>query len=254
MAKDNTTDSYTMDEVLSPNFFSVDFYQKRKKGKYRLTPAPNVDFPVADTHCHIEMFDRPEWTFIRAALHNVDFLACVVDSVEDGPAGIAKVEEAYTKASDLLPDVINQIKVSGIQANEPVTIKEDEVPALCLNKDSVNLDAKLPDYRYIIGAHPHNAKDWNDEQKDNLKQMLQHEKATCVGEIGLDFHYDLSPRDVQVDVFKQQLILAKELNLPVSLHIREAHDVALEIFNEIGFNEAGTLLHCFNLGPEDLKP
>lgn len=254
MGKDNSTDSYVMDDILSPNFYSVDFYQKRKKGKYRLTFAPDVSLPVCDTHCHIEMFDKPEWTFIRAALHNVDFLACVVDSVEDGKDGLKTVEQAYEKATEMLSSVLDQVSKEGSQAADFITISQEDTPMLCLNKDSVKLDAKIPDYKFIIGVHPHNAKDWDNNQKNKLIEMLKYDRATCIGEIGLDFHYDLSPRDKQIEVFKEQLIIAKDLNLPVSLHIREAHDVALGILNEIGFNPAGTLLHCFNLGPQDLKP
>lgn len=60
MAKDNTTDGYTAEEIPSPTFFCCDFYQKRKKGKYRLKFAPDTSLPVADTHCHIEMLENPE--------------------------------------------------------------------------------------------------------------------------------------------------------------------------------------------------
>lgn len=254
MPKDNSTDSFSFDDELSPGFYSVDFYQKRKKGKYRLVPGPDVDFAVADTHCHVEMFEHPEWVFIRAALHNVKFLACVIDSIEDGFDGIDKVEEAYCKASKQLPEIIEQINNSITQINEPFTITKEQLPELCLDKDCICKDPKLPELVYICGAHPHNAKYWNSNEEKKLYKLLDNSKTTCIGEIGLDFHYDLSPRETQIDVFKHQIKIAKELNFPVSLHIREAHDIALDIFNEVGFVEAGTLLHCFNLGPEDLKP
>lgn len=256
MPKDNSTDSYTMEEeVPSPNFKCLDFYQKRKKGKYRLCAAPDTSFAVADTHCHLEMFENPEWTIIRAAFHNVSFLACVLDSTDDGIEGLNKVEDAYAKAEALLPQVLERVSCEGKQAQERVTIKAaEEEPEFCLDKDAICENAQLPKLRYIIGTHPHHAKHFDGAQEKNLYDMLKHKRACCVGEIGLDYHYDLSPRDAQREVFKTQLQIAKELKLPVSLHLREAHSDALEILDEIGFDEYGTLLHCFNLGPEDLKP
>lgn len=254
MAKDNSKDSYEMDEILSPNFFSVDFYQKRKKGKYRLTLAPSTEFPVADTHCHIEMFDNPEWCFIRAALHNVSYLACVIDSTDDGQEGFDIVEASYEKASKMLPKIIDKIQNESKPINDIVTIKAGEDVELCLDKNSIYLDAKMPELRYIVGTHPHHAKHLDTNQENNLKKYLKNPRACCVGEIGLDYHYDLSPREDQIAVFKRQLEIAEELGFPVSLHLREAHSDALKVFEEIGFCSKGTLLHCFNLGPEELKP
>lgn len=256
MAKDNTNDTYIMDEELkSPNFQTVDFYQKRKKGKYRLTFAPSTQYPVADTHCHLEMFNNPEWAIIRCGLHNVQFLACVIDSTDDGFAAFEKVELAYKKAEDMIEGVIKEIYKYGQQASEAITVKSGQfINDLCLDKNSVILSTRLPKIKYIVGTHPHHAKDFKDEQKQNLLQMLKHKDVACVGEIGLDYHYDLSPREDQRRAFRQQLEIAREVGLPVSLHLREAHDDALQIFDEIGFGDEGTILHCFNLGPEELKP
>lgn len=255
MSKDNSTDSYIENEILSPNYFCTDFYKKRKKSKYRLELAPDVSFPVADTHCHIEMFDKPQWTLIRCALHNVSFVACVVDSTDDGYQGINKVEEAYRQAEIMLPDVLERIKNEGKQVSVPVIIRGDvEQPEFCLNLDAVVKEPQLPELCYIVGTHPHYAKDFDSVAENNLYKMLKNPKVRCVGEIGLDYHYDLSPHDVQVKVFKRQLEIANELKLPVALHLRESHEDALKVFEELGFNEYGTLLHCFNLGSKELKP
>ena len=64
--------------------------------------------------------------------------------------------------------------------------------------------------------------------------MLKNPKVACIGEIGLDYHYDLSPRDAQLKVFEEQLKIAKELGLPVALHIREAHEDALKVIEKVG--------------------
>ena len=241
-------------QELSPNYYSLDFYQKRKKSKFKLTFAPSTYFCVADTHCHIEMFDKPEWTFVRAAFHNIGFLACVIDSLNDGPDGISKVDDAYKKAQELIPNILKQLDFSNSAANEPIIIKLGDSPELCLDRNSICKNPKLPDYRYIIGTHPHYAKDFDVSQEQKLIEMLKNPKACCVGEIGLDYHYDFSPRKDQVNAFKRQLQIADELGFPVALHLREAHKEALEIFDELGFSKHGTLLHCFNLGENDLKP
>ncbi len=80
-----------------------------------------------------------------------------------------------------------------------------------------------------------------------LVALLDDARVSAIGEIGLDYHYDLSPRDVQQQVFRRQVRLAKAAGLPVILHMREAHDDGFRILEEEGFPEAGTLLHCFNL-------
>ena len=214
----------------------TDFYEKRKKGKFRLVQPPDTSFPVADTHCHFEMFEDPAWNFVRCAVHNVNFIACVLDSTDDGAQGMAKVEEAYLGSEALL-----ELEASKQAEYNNTSDPEGAMPP-------------TPRLRYIVGTHPHHAKKWDDAQEKNLREMLKNPKVSCVGEIGLDYHYDFSPKKDQIDVFKQQLKIADELGFPVSLHLRESHDDALKIFEEVGFCKHGTLLHCFNLGPEDLKP
>jgi len=79
-------------------------------------------------------------------------------------------------------------------------------------------------------------------------------RVCAVGEIGLDYHYDLSPRDVQRRVFSQQIDLACEAGLPVVLHVRDAHEEALGILVDRGFPEAGVLLHCCSLDEGQIAP
>ena len=105
----------------------------------------------------------------------------------------------------------------------------------------------MPRVRIAVGCHPHNAKYYDDGLEADLRRMLKDPRVAALGEIGLDYHYDFSPRDDQREAFRRQLRLAKEAGLPVALHLREAHDEALAIMREEGFPEAGTLLHCFNL-------
>ena len=113
---------------------------------------------------------------------------------------------------------------------------------------------RVPRVRIAVGCHPHNAKFYDDGLEADLRRMLKDPRVAALGEIGLDYHYDFSPRDDQREAFRRQLRLAKEAGLPVVLHLREAHDEALAIMREEGFPEAGTLLHCFTLDWATLEP
>lgn len=112
----------------------------------------------------------------------------------------------------------------------------------------------MPRVRFAVGCHPHNASRYNDALEARLRDCLTDTRVSAVGEIGLDYHYDFSPRDQQREAFRRQVRLAKEAGLPVVLHVREAHDDALAIMRDEGWPEAGTLLHCFNLDWTTLEP
>ena len=95
-----------------------------------------------------------------------------------------------------------------------------------------------------IGTHPHDARLYDDRAEEKIRELIQNEGVIAWGEIGLDFHYDNSPRDVQVDVFKRQLRAARECELPVVIHTREAEAETIEILkNE---PESRGVFHCFS--------
>ena len=104
-----------------------------------------------------------------------------------------------------------------------------------------------------IGTHPHDARFYNDEAEQKTKALIQSgERVLAWGEIGLDFHYDNSPRDVQIAVFKRQLRAARDLDLPVIIHTREAEAETIEILNsEYAGAEHRGVFHCFS-GSADL--
>ena len=105
------------------------------------------------------------------------------------------------------------------------------------------------------GVHPHDASCWNDAVAARIERCMADEKAVALGEIGLDYHYDLSPRDVQRAVFEEQLDMAWRLDKPVILHIREAHGDATEILTARW--RAGRLprgvMHCYTGSWESAK-
>jgi TatD DNase family protein len=98
-----------------------------------------------------------------------------------------------------------------------------------------------------IGVHPHDAKLFNDRAEKRLSDLVaQSRRVIAWGEIGLDYHYDHSPREVQRQVFRQQLRIARALALPVIIHSREADDDTIEILRDelAGYDRAG-VMHCF---------
>src|SRR5437667_12597911 len=98
-----------------------------------------------------------------------------------------------------------------------------------------------------IGVHPHDAKLFDRAAEQRLLDLAREsERVIAWGEIGLDYHYDHSPRDVQREVFKRQLGLARELNLPVVIHSREADTDTISILGEAlsGYRRGG-VMHCF---------
>jgi TatD DNase family protein len=110
-----------------------------------------------------------------------------------------------------------------------------------------------PDVKYAIGVHPHHAHKFADSPEAAAgltADRLQLIPAACaIGEIGLDYHYDFSPRDVQHAVFRAQLQLARTRDLPVVIHTREAEDDTLRIISEESRGELRGVFHCFSGDP-----
>ena len=102
-----------------------------------------------------------------------------------------------------------------------------------------------------VGVHPHDAKSMSDATIFELEKLLSHPKAVAVGEIGLDFHYDFSPRNVQKLRFREQMELARALRKPVIIHEREALVDTLEIIRE--YKDLSGVLHCFSGSWETAK-
>jgi TatD DNase family protein len=110
-----------------------------------------------------------------------------------------------------------------------------------------------PDVRFAVGVHPHQAHACAAEPERAAHLIRQQLAATpgarAVGEIGLDYHYDFSPRDVQREVFRVQIRLARELSRPIVIHTREADEDTLAILEAEGGGRVPGVLHCFTGGP-----
>lgn len=96
------------------------------------------------------------------------------------------------------------------------------------------------------GVHPHDASVMDDEVRAELAQLALHPRVVAVGEMGLDYHYDHSPRDVQQRVFAEQIALAKRVRKPIVLHTRAAAEDTLAILEAEGVREVGGVVHCFS--------
>ena len=97
-----------------------------------------------------------------------------------------------------------------------------------------------------IGIHPHDVKSIDPKTYSLLKKLSAHEKVVAIGEIGLDFYRNLSPRKIQIQRFREQLQLAREVSLPVIIHDREAHQETVKILQEERAETIGGVIHCFS--------
>jgi len=119
------------------------------------------------------------------------------------------------------------------------------------SKFSLTLADKFPFIFASVGVHPHDAKSMTDDTITELKNLLSHPKAVAVGEIGLDYHYDFSPREIQKSRFREQLELARFFCKPVIIHERESLNDTLDTVRDFG--DLTGVFHCFSGSWENAK-
>ncbi len=151
----------------------------------------------------------------------------------------------------LFPDaenIIGDMRADGLCAL--ICVGYDEPSSV----GSYNLALTHENVYAAVGMHPHDSRLATTDMYDKFAEMATNEKVVAIGEIGLDYHYDLSPRDVQKKVFAEQIDLADSLSLPVILHVREAYEDARQILadnkNKL---KNGVLLHCYSGSAEMVK-
>jgi TatD DNase family protein len=135
-------------------------------------------------------------------------------------------------------EVILRARDSGLEAL--ITIGSD----LESNTLALKIAEKYPFVYTSVGIHPHDSKDFNDKIRDDIIGWSKIDKVVAIGETGLDYHYDNSPREVQRRVFENHLELAKDLDLPAVIHSREARNDTLDILQRSGITKG--VLHCFS--------
>jgi len=121
------------------------------------------------------------------------------------------------------------------------------------NRKAIELADKFENMYAAVGIHPHDAKDLTADTLTELKELAQSENVVAIGETGLDFHYNFSKHPDQKRAFAAQLKIAKELNLPVIIHCREAFDETMEILAQHGRGLRAVVFHCFSGSAEQAK-
>ncbi|HEY8086400.1 MAG TPA: TatD family hydrolase [Polyangiaceae bacterium] len=142
--------------------------------------------------------------------------------------------------------VMDRARAAGVVGFVVVGVGKDLTQA----REAVALAEKAPG-RVVacVGIHPHDATSWSPSAHDELRSLAQRPEVVAVGEIGLDYHYDHSPREVQRDVFAKLVDLAREVGKPIVVHTREAAVDTLELLDREGARDVGGIIHCFS---EDL--
>ena len=143
-----------------------------------------------------------------------------------------------------LDAVVDRAKTAGVRAALCVLAAGDAAEAARAEK----LRAIWPPACFSAGVHPHQAKDFatpGAAEAAVRRSLADGKSIRAIGEIGLDYHYDFSPREVQQNVFREQIRLARELKLPVVIHTREATDDTVAILREEGEGDLRGVFHCF---------
>ena len=139
--------------------------------------------------------------------------------------------------------VMDRAREAGVGGFVVVGVGPDLAPA----RAAVDLARLEPDrVCACVGIHPHDANSWSPSAHDELRSLARASEVVAVGEIGLDYHYDHSPRDVQREVFARLIGLAREVGKPIVVHTRSAAADTLEVLEGEGAREVGGIIHCFS--------
>jgi TatD DNase family protein len=157
-----------------------------------------------------------------------------------------QIIDAHAHLADerILPDVdavVERARAAGLAG--VVTIATDAENAAT----NLDLARRFDDVWSTAGIHPHAAKTYSDETVARVRELLSMDRVIAVGETGLDYHYDFSPREAQRESFARHLELAREMGLPAIVHAREADDDLRAILREAGRGTVG-VLHSFSSG------
>ncbi|MCF7844688.1 MAG: TatD family hydrolase [Kiritimatiellales bacterium] len=152
---------------------------------------------------------------------------------------------ADRKFTQDIDQVLARAKEAGV--DRCVTIAD----TLKESRQCIEIAEKYSEVFATVGVHPHGSRGWGVGDRDKLIGMLSNDKVVALGEIGLDYYYDNSPRDVQRDVFKTQLELAKELDVSVVIHCRNAIDDLRKIIEDVDHKKM--VLHCCTEKWEDVE-
>ncbi len=124
---------------------------------------------------------------------------------------------------------------------------------LATSKRAIELAEEFECVYAAVGVHPHDTKEWKESAIEVLEELAKHPKVVAIGEIGLDYYYDFSPKEIQLTAFKAQIELAIKLNLPIIVHNRESNDDIMRIVKEYKDSNLRGQFHCFAGSVQDAE-
>jgi len=143
--------------------------------------------------------------------------------------------------------VIERAKTAGIDA---ILIPGTDIPT---SVQAIELADKYEMIYAAVGVHPHETKEWDNELLKQIEELSKHKKVVAIGEIGLDYYYDFSPRNIQLKAFRSQIDLALKLDLPIIVHSRESNEDMMAIIREYADTSLHAQFHCFAGTEEDAR-
>ncbi|MFD0717116.1 TatD family hydrolase [Paenibacillus sp. GCM10027626] len=144
-------------------------------------------------------------------------------------------------------EVIERAFASGVGKLINVGFNRETIPT------TMKLAEQYENIYAVVGWHPVDSIDMKDGDLEWIASLCDHEKVVAIGEIGLDYHWDTSPKDVQQRVFRQQIALAKHKKMPIVIHNRDAHEDVVRILKEENARDVGGVMHCFSGSWETAK-
>lgn len=153
----------------------------------------------------------------------------------------------YPNFNEDIDEVILKIKNAGVDF---VIVPATDIPT---SYQTIELCEKYDFVYGTVGVHPHETKNWDDSFLTEIENLSKHKKIVGIGEIGLDYYYDFSPKEKQIQAFKSQINLALKLNLPIVVHNRESDEDIMQIIREFKSTPLKAQFHCFNGSLENAK-
>ncbi|QNK58082.1 TatD family hydrolase [Paenibacillus sp. PAMC21692] len=136
--------------------------------------------------------------------------------------------------------VIDRARAAGVSLMVNIGCDRRSIPL------TIELAERYPFIYAAVGWHPVDSIDMKPEDLEWIERLSSHNKVVAIGEIGLDYHWDTSPKDVQHRVFREQIRLAKKVKKPIVIHNRDAHEDVIRILKEEDAKEIGGVMHCFS--------
>ncbi|AFH48845.1 TatD DNase family protein [Ignavibacterium album JCM 16511] len=151
----------------------------------------------------------------------------------------------YENFKDDFDDVITRAKENGVDF---ILVPSTDIKTA---EETLKLSDKYDFIYAAVGIHPHDTKDWDDSLLTKIDHLAKHPKVVAIGEIGLDYYYDFSPKTQQIKAFRSQIELALKLNLPVIIHNRDSDEDMMEIISSYCSTGLKVQFHCFNASLSD---